>query len=102
MLFALFWVGAGLAQAPSATPVAPATPTTPAAIVPKLTREVDIPATQVWTDTTVDLAVGERIVVESSGQVKYQTQLAGPQGGERTWTDPPRSFPAHCARARSL
>jgi len=80
----------------------PATPTTPAAIVPKLTREVDIPATQVWTDTTVDLAVGERIVVESSGQVKYQTQLAGPQGVERTWTDLTRSLPVNGARAGSL
>jgi hypothetical protein len=102
ILFVLSSVGQGLAQAPSAIPVAPATPTTPAAIVPKLTREVDIPATQVWTDTTVDLAVGERMVVESSGQVKYQAQSAGPQGVERTWTDLTRSLPVNGARAGSL
>lgn len=95
-------MGAGLAQTPSATPVTPTTPTTAAGVAPKLTRELDVAATQVWTDTTIDVAVGERVVVDSTGQVKYQAQFAGPQGVERTWTDLTRSLPVNAARAGSL
>jgi hypothetical protein len=90
------------AQEPSATPETSVTPATPAALAPKVTREVDIPATQVWTDTAIDVTVGERLVIDSSGQVKYQTQFAGPQGVERTWTDLTRSLPVNGARAGSL
>jgi LssY C-terminus len=78
----------------------PAAKTT--AVAPKLTRELDIPATQVWTDTGIDIAIGERVVVESSGQVKFQTQFAGPQGVERTWSDLTRSLPVNGARVGSV
>jgi hypothetical protein len=99
IFFSVLGVGIGSAQE-SATPVAPAAPATVG--TPRLTQEVDIPAAQIWTDTTIEVAVGERLVVESSGQVKYQTQFAGPQGVERTWTDLTRSLPVNGARAGSL
>jgi hypothetical protein len=98
-LLATLAVICGVNPAVCAAQEAPATPATPA---PKLTREIDIPATQIWTDTGVDLAVGERVIVESSGKVKYQAQFAGPQGVERSWTDLTRSLPVNTARAGSL
>ncbi len=50
----------------------------------------------------MDVTVGESLIVESSGQVKYQAQYAGPQGVERSWADLTRSLPVNTARAGSL
>lgn len=86
-------LGAGFAQDASASS---------GTASPKSTRELDIPATQVWTDTGIDVAVGDRVVVDSSGQVKYQAQFAGPQGVERTWADLTRSLPVNGAKAGAL
>ena len=84
------------------TPAVPASSSASLGATPRLTQEVDIVATKVWTDTGFDVVVGERLVIESSGQVKYQAQFAGPQGVERTWTDLTRSLPVNGARAGSL
>jgi hypothetical protein len=67
-----------------------------------LTREVDIAATQSWTDTGIDLVAGDRVVVESAGQIKYQDQFAGPEGLKRSWMDLTRSLPVNGAGAGSL
>jgi hypothetical protein len=96
----------------SAAQETPATPTVPVAtsageavratLAAKLTRELDIPASQPWTDTGIDLVVGDRVVVESGGQVKYQAQFAGPEGLKRSWMDLTRSLPVNGAGAASL
>ena len=95
------FVSVVLGQQTSAPVSAPA-PSPVSVVVPRLSQEVDIAATKVWTDTGIVVAVGERLVIDSSGQVKYQTQFAGPQGVERTWTDLTRSLPVNGARAGSL
>ncbi len=87
---------------PAATPTSVATATIPATSVAKLSHELDLAATQAWTDTGIDLTVGDRVVVESSGKVKYQAQFAGPEGLKRSWMDLTRSLPVNGAGAGSV
>ena len=75
---------------------------TPVATTPAVTKELDIPGDKQWTDTGIDVKIGETIHVESAGQMKYQTQYAGPQGMRRSWTDLTRSLPVNAAGAGSL
>ena len=87
---------------PAATTSAPSATDTQATTAAKLTKEVDIAATQAWTDTGIDLVVGDRVVIESNGQIKYQAQFAGPEGLKRSWMDLTRSLPVNGAGAGSL
>ena len=48
------------------------------------------------------MVIGDRFVVESTGQVKYQAQFAGPEGLKRSWMDLTRSLPVNGAGAGSL
>ena len=79
----------------AAAPANSATPT-------RLTQELDVPGAKTWTDTGIDLAVGETVLIESDGQVKYQSKFASPQGIQRSWTDLMRSLPVNGAGAGSL
>ena len=72
------------------------------ATAPKLTKEIDVPGAKTWTDTGIDLAVGETLLIESDGQVKYQSKFASPQGIQRSWMDLMRSLPVNAAGAGSL
>lgn len=103
-LFTILTAICGVTSATCAAQETPASASTTAATspVPTLTREIDIPAAKIWTDTGMDVTVGESLIVESSGQVKYQAQYAGPQGVERSWADLTRSLPVNTARAGSL
>ena len=101
--FSALYVGSCAAQESQTTPATPAaTAGVSATPAPKLSREFDIAAKQTWTDTGIDVAVGERVVVESGGQVKYQAQFAGPEGLKRSWMDLTRSLPVNGAGAGSL
>ena len=84
---------------PAASPASAASAT---ASAPRLTQEFDIPATQTWTGTSISVAAGERVVVEASGQVKYQQQFAGPEGLKRSWMGLTQSLPVNSAGALSL
>ncbi len=96
----LFGVRAGKLAYGQATPaaVAPAT----GAATQKAGKELDVPGNKAWTDTGIDVAVGETLAIESDGQVKYQSKLASPQGLQRTWMDLMRSLPVNAAGAGSL
>ena len=72
------------------------------AALPTLTKELDISGDQQWTDTGIDVKLGESIHVESAGKMKYQTQYATPQGMKRSWADLTRSLPVNAAGAGSL
>lgn len=97
-------VGSGGTSAAQDAATAPVPAPTVAAVTAaaKLTREVDIAATQPWTDTGIDLVAGDRVIVESAGQIKYQAQFAGPEGLKRSWMDLTRSLPVNGAGAGSL
>ncbi len=98
VLALVFFAGVtGRAQESSA-----ATATANSATAPKLIKELDIPGATPWTDTGIDLAVGETVLIESDGQVKYQSKFASPQGMQRSWTDLMRSLPVNAAGAGSL
>ena len=79
----------------AAAPANNATPT-------RLPQELDVPGAKTWTDTGIDLAVGETVLIESDGQVKYQSKFASPQGIQRSWTDLMRSLPVNGAGAGGL
>ena len=72
------------------------------ATAPKLTKELDVPGAKAWADTGIDLAVGDTVLIESDGEVKYQSKFASPQGMQRSWTDLTRSLPVNGAGAGSL
>ena len=52
------------------------------------TFSVPVPASQVWTDTTIDLNAGEKIRISASGTIQYSGAAAsGPEGLPRGWKD---------------
>jgi len=93
-------VGAGMPTQAQETPAA-AAPATGTA-TPRASKELEVPGNTAWTDTGIDVVVGETLVVESDGQVKYQTKFASPQGLQRSWMDLTRSLPVNAAGASSL
>ena len=96
----LFGVRAGKLAYGQETPaaVAPAT----GAATQKAAKELEVPGNKAWTDTGIDVAVGETLAIESDGQVKYESKFASPQGLQRTWMDLMRSLPVNAAGAGSL
>ncbi len=56
--------------------------------VKKKSYEIKVAAGQIWTDTKIDLQVGERILITSSGTIQYPLSKAnGPEGSARGWKD---------------
>jgi len=102
MLFAIFVACVFVTELANGqeTPAA-AAPATGTA-TPKVSKELDVPGNVAWTDTGIDVAVGETLAIESDGQVKYQTKFASPQGLQRSWMDLTRSLPVNAAGAGSL
>jgi len=84
--------------APASTPATPAAQATKA----KLTKTIDVLGTQQWTDTGIDLVAGEQVLLSTQGQVKYQTQFAGPEGLQRGWGDLMRALPVNGAGRGAL
>jgi hypothetical protein len=91
-------VGAGTLTRAQESAASPALKATEA----KTAKELDVAGDKAWTDTGMDVAVGETLVIESDGQVKYQSKFAGPQGLQRSWMDLTRSLPVNAAGAGSL
>jgi hypothetical protein len=57
-------------------------------------RELDIDASQVWTDTGIDLRAGDIITVMANGTVEFDSMhISGPDGLTRTWTDMTVHYP---------
>jgi len=52
------------------------------------TFSVTVPASQVWTDTKIDLKAGEKIRIAATGTIQYAGAAAsGPEGLPRGWKD---------------
>ena len=58
----------------------------------KKTYSIDVPASQQWTDSGVDLLPGTRLQISATGSLQYD-QLAGPDGIARGWKDLLRVLP---------
>jgi hypothetical protein len=52
------------------------------------TFSVSVPASQIWTDTKIDLKAGEKIRITATGTIQYPgTTASGPEGLPRGWKD---------------
>ena len=67
-------------------------------------REMDVKATDVWTDTTMDVSAGDTIRVTATGSLQYAdaNQPCGPQGLARGWKDLIRQLPFNDAGRGAL
>lgn len=90
--------------APSTPPPSPAMAAVPASNAErKLDFKIKVSAQQPWTDTNVDLVVGDHVTVTSDGTLKYMENPAvSPQGVARTWKDTLRSLPVNEAGRGAL
>jgi len=102
MLFAILVVCLFATELANGQETPAAVPPATGLATPKVSKELDVPGNVAWTDTGIDVAVGETLVIESDGQVKYQTKFASPQGLQRSWMDLARSLPVNAAGAGSL
>ncbi|HLH06322.1 MAG TPA: LssY C-terminal domain-containing protein [Terriglobales bacterium] len=71
---------------------------------PKVKRkQLKISAQQPWTDTGIDLLVGDKVTVNSQGTLKYmEDSNVGPQGTARTLRDALRALPVNDAGRGAL
>jgi hypothetical protein len=59
-------------------------------------REIDISASQVWTDTGIDLRVGDTVVISATGTIEFDpTHICGPAGVSRGWADLMSALPVN-------
>lgn len=60
-------------------------------------KDVDVSATREWTDTGIDLAPGDRLVITATGTLQFPNtpQAAGPDGLPRGWKDLLRNLPVN-------
>ncbi len=93
---------AATGQTSSATPAVPSKP----AASPsqrKLAYELDVSGAAQWTDTSVDLFVGDHVVITGNGSVQNTlAQAAGPEGFARDWRDVLRALPVNNAGEGAL
>ncbi len=68
----------------------------------RVSQKVQVPGTKQWTDTGIDVATGERVVVVAQGEIRYLAKLAGPAGLPRDWRDLLRSLPVNGAGGGTL
>ncbi|HEU0120453.1 MAG TPA: LssY C-terminal domain-containing protein [Bryobacteraceae bacterium] len=64
--------------------------------------DIDIPADKVWTDTGIDVAPGESVAIEASGNITYQGKDTGPEGLARGWADLIKVYPLNDAKRGAL
>jgi hypothetical protein len=56
--------------------------------------EIDISASQIWTDTGIDLRVGDNVTITAIGDIQLDfSRTCGPDGLPRTWGDVKTSYP---------
>ena len=59
-------------------------------------KDVDIPATQAWVDTGIDLQEGDVLRIVAEGTINYtSSKTCGPEGGDRDWRDLIRALPVN-------
>jgi hypothetical protein len=85
------------APVPAASSSAPAAPAEK-----KLSKEFDIPANRQWTDTGLDLTMGDRVALAGQGEIQYKALAVTPQGMRRSWQDLLRSLPVNAAGVGAL
>lgn len=67
-------------------------------------KNVDVAATREWTDTGVDLAPGDKLLITATGTLKFPSTVdpAGPNGLPRGWKDLLRNLPVNEAGRGAL
>jgi hypothetical protein len=68
----------------------------------RTSKKVQVAGTKQWTDTGIDVAAGERVLVVAQGEIRYLSKLAGPEGLPRDWRDLLRSLPVNAAGGGTL
>lgn len=70
----------------------------------RLLQELQIPGDQQWTDTTIDVKAGERLLFTAKGSLKFSDakQESGPEGLPRGWKDLLRVLPLNDAGRGAL
>jgi LssY C-terminus len=59
-------------------------------------QTIDVPATQVWTDSGIDLRAGDNISITANGTLQLpQNKSCGPEGANRGFRDLLKSFPVN-------
>lgn len=70
---------------------------------PSTTHELDVLGSAQWTDSGVDLAVGQAVTITATGTLQYMDgNSPGPQGTARSWKDLLRSMPVNSAGRGAL
>ncbi len=67
-------------------------------------KEIDVPASQAWTDTGVELKSGDQIVFTATGTLQYDggARSTGPEGLARGWMDLVMQFPVNSSGRGAL
>lgn len=65
-------------------------------------KELDVSASQSWTDTGIDLKTGDALTFTATGSVTYGPQTTGPDGLKRGWKDLLMQFPVNEAGRGAL
>lgn len=65
-------------------------------------KEIDVSASQTWTDTGIDLNAGDALAFTATGSISYGPQTAGPDGLKRGWKDLLMQFPVNEAGRGAL
>jgi Zn-dependent protease with chaperone function len=69
----------------------------------KLAYELDVPGASQWTDTGIELAPGDRVVITAAGSIQTSAaQASGPEGLPRGWRDLLRALPVNSAGGGAL
>ncbi len=92
-------------QAPKQDPLmVKKTSTKPPAVQKGAKKDVEVPATREWTDTGVDLAPRDKLLITATGTLKFPTTVnpAGPDGLPRGWKDLLRNLPVNEAGRGAL
>jgi len=67
------------------------------------THELDVPGSSQWTDTGVDLALGQSVTITATGALQFMDgNSPGPEGAARGWKDLLRSMPVNSAGRGAL
>ena len=97
-------------QPPAPTTSAPAAPATPTLSTPadtgkarKLAYELDVAGASQWTDSSIDLIAGDRLMITATGKIQSSGALAAsPEGLARGWRDLLRALPVNGAGSAAL
>jgi hypothetical protein len=66
-------------------------------------HELDVTGSQLWTDTGVDVALGQSLSITATGSLQFADgSSAAPQGAARGWKDLLRSLPVNSAGRGAL